>query len=123
FGELMPKALALIHPETIAAWLIAPLMVFAWIMAWPIRLLNGTSNRLLRMLRIDSPGDRERLHSPEEIRMLVEQSHEGGQILKEEARLLQGVFEFTEKTAEEVMTPRTRIVALEADLTVHEAAD
>ena len=55
--------------------------------------------------------------------MLVEQSTEGGSLLQEDARLLEGVFEFSEKTAQEVMTPRTQMAALEADLTVEEAAD
>ena len=55
--------------------------------------------------------------------MLVEQSTEGGSLLKEDARLLEGVFEFSEKTAQEVMTPRTQMVALEASMTVEEAAD
>jgi CBS domain containing-hemolysin-like protein len=101
----------------------APLIGFAWIMAWPIALLNGTSNRLLRVMRISPPGEHERLHSPEEIRMLVEQSTEGGSLLKEDARLLEGVFEFSEKTAQEVMTPRTQMVALDSALSVEEAAD
>jgi CBS domain containing-hemolysin-like protein len=65
----------------------------------------------------------ERVHSPEEIRMLVEQSTESGELLKEDARLLEGVFEFSEKTAQEVMTPRTQMIALAADLTVERAAD
>lgn len=55
--------------------------------------------------------------------MLVEQSEEGGSLGKEDARLLEGVFEFSEKTAQEVMTPRTQMVALERDLTVEGAAD
>jgi CBS domain containing-hemolysin-like protein len=63
------------------------------------------------------------LHSPEEIRMLVEQSGEGGSLRDRDARLLEGVFEFSEKTALEVMTPRTEMSALEADLTVEAAAD
>ena len=50
--------------------------------------------------------------------MLVEQSTEGGSLLQEDARLLEGVFEFSEKTAQEVMTPRTQMAALDADLTV-----
>ena len=54
--------------------------------------------------------------------MLVEQSTEGGSLLQQDARLL-GVFEFSEKTAQEVMTPRTQIVAIEADRIVEEAAD
>ncbi|HEU5169168.1 MAG TPA: hemolysin family protein [Gemmatimonadales bacterium] len=122
-GELVPKAFALLYPEAVSSWLAAPLMGFAWVMAGPIALLNGSANRLLRFFRIKPPTEAERLHSPEEIRMLVEQSQEAGSILQEDARLLEGVFEFSEKTAQEVMTPRTQMVALEADLTVEEAAD
>ncbi len=122
-GELVPKALALLYPETVSGWVAAPLMGFAWIMAWPIAFLNGISNRLLRLIGISPPGEHERLHSPEEIRMLVEQSTEGGSMLKEDARLLAGVFEFSEKTAQEVMTPRTQMIALEAGMSVEDAAD
>ena len=122
-GELVPKAVALLYPEQVSGWVTAPLMGFAWIMAGPIAVLNGTANRLLKLLGIDPPGEHERLHSPEEIRMLVEQSTEGGSLLQEDARLLEGVFEFSEKTAQEVMTPRTQMAALEADLTVEAAAD
>ena len=122
-GELVPKAVALLYPEQVSAWLAAPLMGFAWIMSGPIAVLNGAANRLLRLLNIDPPGETERLHSPEEIRMLVEQSTEGGSLLQQDARLLEGVFEFSEKTAQEVMTPRTQIAALNADMLVEEAAD
>jgi CBS domain containing-hemolysin-like protein len=122
-GELVPKALALLYPEEISGWVAAPLIGFAWVMAFPIAILNGTANRLLRLMKINPPGETERLHSPEEIRMLVEQSTEGGSLLQQDARLLEGVFEFSEKTAQEVMTPRTQMVALEADLAVERAAD
>jgi CBS domain containing-hemolysin-like protein len=122
-GELVPKALALRHPEAVSGWVAAPLIGFAWLMQWPIALLNGSANRLLRLMHISPPGEHERLHSPEEIRMLVEQSEEGGSLLKQDARLLEGVFEFSEKTAQEVMTPRTQMIALDADLSVEAAAD
>jgi CBS domain containing-hemolysin-like protein len=122
-GELVPKAISLLYPEVVSTWLAAPLMGFAWIMAGPIAVLNGTANRLLRVLGIDPPGEHERLHSPEEIRMLVEQSTEGGSLGGQDARLLEGVFEFSEKTAQDVMTPRTQMAALDADLLVEEAAD
>ncbi|MFN8653880.1 MAG: hemolysin family protein [Gemmatimonadales bacterium] len=122
-GELVPKALALLYPEMVSSWVAAPLIGFAWVMRLPIGILNGTANRLLRLIGIRHPGEHERLHSPDEIRMLVEQSEEGGTIAKEDARLLEGVFEFSEKTAQEVMTPRTQMVALERVLSVEEAAD
>ncbi len=122
-GELMPKALALLYPEKVSGWVVAPLMGFAWVMALPIALLNGAANRLLHLMGISRPGEHERLHSPEEIRMLVEQSEEGGTLRKGDARMLEGVFEFSEKAAQDVMTPRTQMVALERDLTVEDAAD
>jgi CBS domain containing-hemolysin-like protein len=122
-GELVPKAVALVYPEEVSRWTAGPLIGFAWLMAWPIALLNGTATRLLRLMGISPPGEHERMHSPEEIRMLVEQSTEGGTMLREDARLLEGVFEFSEKTAQEVMTPRTQMIALEAGLSVESAAD
>jgi CBS domain containing-hemolysin-like protein len=122
-GELVPKALALLYPETVGSWVAAPLMGFAWVMAGPIALLNNTANALLKLMGLRPPGEKERLHSPEELRMLVEQSEEGGSLLKQDARLLEGVFEFSEKTAQEVMTPRTDMIAFQADLTVEHAAE
>ncbi len=122
-GELVPKALALVHPEVVSTWTAAPLMGFAWVMAGPIAVLKGMSNGLLGLAGITPPGEADRLHSPEEIRMLVGQSEEGGTLLKQDARLLEGVFEFSEKTAQEVMTPRTQMVGLEADFTIEAAAD
>ncbi|HSE26581.1 MAG TPA: hemolysin family protein [Gemmatimonadales bacterium] len=122
-GELVPKALALLFPERISAWVAAPLIGFAWVMTLPIGFLNGTANRLLRLLGVQAPSEKERVHSPEEIRMLVEQSQVGGSMQARDARMLEGVFEFSEKTAEEVMTPRTRMVALRSDLSAAAAAD
>jgi CBS domain containing-hemolysin-like protein len=123
FGELVPKAVALVHPEVVASWNTPPLMGFAWVMAGPIAVLKGMSNWLLGLAGIKPPGEEDRLHSPEEIRMLVEQSEEGGTLLQGDARMLEGVFEFSEKTAQEVMTPRTQMVGLAADINIEAAAD
>jgi CBS domain containing-hemolysin-like protein len=120
---LLPKSLALVHPEKISAWVAAPLLAFAWVASPAIWVLNGAANRVLKLLRIKPLDERQRMHSPEEIRMLVEQGQEGGSLETADARLLEGVFEFSEKSAREVMTPRTQMLALAADLTVEEAAD
>jgi CBS domain containing-hemolysin-like protein len=122
-GELVPKSLAIRFPEDVSRWITAPLIGFAWLMHGPIHVLNGTANWLLARGGVAPVDGHERLHSSDEIRMLVEQSGEGGSLGKEPARLLEGVFEFSEKSAEEVMTPRTDMSALEADLTVEAAAD
>ncbi len=121
-GELVPKALALLYPEQVSGWTAGPLIGFAWVMHLPILVLNGTANWLLRLFGVNPPPE-DRLHSPEEIRMLVVESREGGQIKQDDATLLTGVFRFSEKTAEEVMTPRTQMMAIEGGQTLMEASD
>src|SRR2546426_7374501 len=124
FGEQAPKAWAITYPEGTSRWIAAPLILFSWITRPFTDLLNGSANRVVRLLGIRSTtAELERIHSPEEIRMLVEQSRKTGRLAADDARLLEGVFEFSEKTAREVMTPRTDIVALPIDLSLEEAAD
>jgi len=122
-GELTPKAVALLYPERTSRWVAGPLIVFTIATNPFIWALNGTANFTLRLLGLRPPGEHERVHSPEEIQMLVEQAQRAGQIEKSGARMLAGVFEFTEKLAHDVMTPRTEIVALEADDTIAQAGD
>ncbi len=123
FGELVPKAIALVAPEQTSRWLTPPLVGFAWVMAVPIKLLNGAATRTLRLFGLRPPGGQERVHSPDELRILVEQSQEWGSLGAQDARMLEGVFEFSEKTAEQVMTPRTDVVAIAGDASVEAAAD
>lgn len=122
-GELTPKALALLYPEQTSRWIAGPLMVFTIATNPFIWALNGTANATLRLLRLRPPGEHERVHSPEEIQMLVEQAQRAGQIEKSGARMLAGVFEFSDKNARDVMTPRTQMVALDASDSIAAAAD
>ena len=122
-GELAPKALALLHPEQTSRWVAGPLILFTTATNPFIWALNGTANAILRLFGARAPGEHERVHSPEEIMMLVEQSKETGDIAAQNARMIEGVFEFTEKTARDVMTPRTAIVGLPVEATLAEAAD
>jgi len=123
-GEQAPKAWAITYPEGTSRWVAAPLIFFSWITRPFTELLNWSSNVLIRMLGIKNTGtDHDRVHSPEEIRMLVEQSRKTGGLGAGDARMLEGVFEFSEKNARDVMTPRTDIVALPADAPLAEAAD
>src|SRR6266511_696930 len=124
FGEQAPKAWAITHPERTSRWIAGPLIFFSWITRPFTDLLNWSAGRVVRMLGLKgTSAELEAIHSPEELRMLVEQSRQRGKLDADDARLLQGVFEFSEKTAREVMTPRTEMVALPADLTLEEAAD
>ena len=124
FGEQAPKAWAITYPEGTSRWIAAPLLAFAIVTRPLTNLLNWSANGLLRLLGLRQPvGGRERVHSPEEIMMLVEQSRAIGDIAAQNARMIEGVFEFTEKTARSVMTPRTAIVGVPVEATLAEAAD
>ncbi len=124
FGEQAPKAWAITYPEGTSRWIAAPLIFFSWITRPFTDLLNWSANRVVRLMGIKSTSpEHDRVHSPEEIRMLVEQSRKTGGLGAADARMLEGVFEFSEKSAHDVMTPRTDMVALPAGASLAEAAD
>ena len=123
-GEQAPKAWAITYPEATSRWVAGPLVFFSWITRPLTDLLNWSSNRVVRLMGIrPTAAEAERVHSPEEIRMLVEQSRQKGDLGTQNARMIEGVFEFTEKKARDVMTPRTLMVTLKCDLTLAAAAD
>lgn len=120
FGELVPRGIALSHPEQVARWTTPPLLAFG-VMTKPLTaLLNRASDVMLRVVGQKSANPEENVHSPEELRMLVEQSQEVGVLQAQDAHMLEGVFEFSEKNAREVMTPRTEIDALDITSTLDE---
>jgi CBS domain containing-hemolysin-like protein len=120
FGELTPRAAALQYPEAWAKWLAPPLLGFAWLMRPFTVLLNASATLVLRPFGVRYDGTHDTVHSPEELKVIVEQSQREGEIEQEDAQLIGAVFEFSEKNAREVMTPRTAIVALDADATLDE---
>jgi len=123
FGELAPRAVALRDPERFAKWLAPPLLAFAWIASPFIAFLNLSAGGVLRAFGQRAATGRESVHSPEELRMLVEQSEEQGALEAADAEMLGKVFEFSEKKARDVMTPRTDIVAMQAGASLDDALE
>ena len=121
FGELTPRAAALQYPETWAKWLAPPLLGFAWLVRPFTALLNASAALVLRPFGVRLDVMHDSVHSPEELKVIVEQSQREGEIEQQDAALIGAVFEFSEKSAREVMTPRTAIVALDAEATLDEA--
>ncbi len=121
FGELAPRAVALNHPEVFAKWLAPPLYAFAWLTTPFIWVLHSSAVAVLRAFRQPEPNEAESVHSPAELRILVEQAEERGLLATQDAELIDRVFEFSEKNAREVMTPRTDMVAIPADATLEQA--
>lgn len=118
-GELAPKSLAIQRSEGTSMWLSAPLMMFYKLFMPAIWLLNGAANRLLRLVGIQPASERE-AHTEEEIRILMNQSAISGHIDKDEMKLFDNIFEFSERLAREVMVPRTDMDCLFTDLSFSE---
>lgn len=121
FGELLPKSIGLMYPERLALGTAIPMKWSAdYILKPLIVLLNGSGRLLLRLLGVKNEGEHAHVHSPEEIVILVSESHRGGLIDAEERRLLRNVFRVSETTAIEIAIPRTHMITAEVGEPVEE---
>lgn len=111
-GELAPKSLAIQKAEETSLWVAAPLMFFYKLLFPAIWFLNGTANALMKRLGLEVLSEHEAAHTEEEIRILVNQSHQSGHIDQTELALVEQVFDFSETLVRETMVPRIDIVCL-----------
>ncbi|MBS1561849.1 MAG: HlyC/CorC family transporter [Bacteroidetes bacterium] len=120
-GEQAPKTMAIRRSETVTLAVALPLRAFMFVFRPLILALNWMSNTILRMAGIQ-PAPEHEVHSPDEIRYLIQQSTEGG-LESTERELIENVFEFTETTAGQVMIPRSNIIGLEIGMSSSEMLD
>lgn len=110
-GELYPKRIALQKSEAIAMFVITPIMFISKFTAPFVKFLSGSTNALVRLSGIDTSNLEEQF-SKEEIRSLIEVGQEHGVINETEKEMINGIFEFDDTLAKEVMTPRTDVFML-----------
>lgn len=119
-GELTPKTFAIVKSEELTLRLSGPLIVFYKVMYPFIHALNGSARALSGLFGYKMASESEVAHSEEELRIILTDSYKGGEINHSEYEYVNSIFEFSERTAKEIMVPRTEIVSLEKDLTVKE---
>ncbi len=112
-GELLPKRLALLAPEKLASLVAAPMHWVSWIATPAVWLLMVSTQGMLKLLRLDQT--QASSVTEEEIRLLVSESHEQGVIDADERKMMNRVLGLGDRTADSLMTPRTRITWLDAD--------
>jgi putative hemolysin len=110
-GELVPKRLGLNNPERIASFVAEPMKVMSFVAAPIVRLLDASTNFVIWLLRIKQSN--EPVITPEELKVLINQGTASGVFEEAEQEMLEGVLHLGDRTAGELMTPRTRIVALD----------
>jgi CBS domain containing-hemolysin-like protein len=119
-GELAPKSVAIQKPVGTSLWIAYPLHWF-YIITYPaIVLLNGISRSILRIFGIHPASEHEAAHSPEELRLILASSERAGILSEENREIIEGVFQFSKRTARQIMVPRTDVVVLSVTRTIDE---
>ncbi|SHE42345.1 hemolysin family protein [Clostridium fallax] len=119
FGEIIPKKMAIKNPEGIALNSMKPIKI-AYILMRPfIKILSFTSNALLKIINIKETPREEKV-SKDIIKSLIETGEEQGALNSSERDMLEGIIEFDNKMAKEVMTPRTEVFSLSVDAPIRE---
>lgn len=122
FGEITPKTCATIHSEKIA--LSYARIIYTWmIIATPlIFIMNSLSMGILFLMRVD-PNDKTDSYTEEEIRTIVDVSHEDGVIEPEEREMINNVFDFGDATAKDIMVPKVDMSFLNVNATYNDMLD
>lgn len=110
-GELAPKTVAIQYAEKMAMAFSRPMYFFGLIMKPLIWSMNGTSRFLLRLVGFkDMPT--EQAHSEEELKVIMTNSYQSGEINHTELAYMQNIFSFDERLAKDIMVPRTQMITL-----------
>ena len=114
FGELVPKSIALMHPETVGLWTARTVDAFSKVASIFVKFLTFSTSLVLSPFGRKPFSERAYI-TEEEVRMLIKEGGKHGIFEPAEEKILQSIFEFTDMSAKEVMVPDIQIVAIPID--------
>lgn len=118
-GELVPKRIAMNKAEKISFAVVRSLIILSKITSPFVKLLTSSTDFFVRLLGIDPNSSVDEV-TEEEIRMMVDVGEENGAIHEHEKIMINNIFEFNNKTAEEIMTHRTEMVAFPINMEIEQ---
>lgn len=118
-GELMPKTIAIQYADKMTLLLAPPLYWFGQVSKPFIAILNGSARLLLKAFGV-KPAGHDEVYSEEELKMIVTQSYEGGEINQTELSYLENIFAFDTRQLKDIMIPRSEMVMLEKQQTLEQ---
>ncbi|WP_054957957.1 hemolysin family protein [Paenibacillus dakarensis] len=118
-GELAPKTLAIQFAEKMTLSLATPLYWFGKMMYPFIYALNSSAQLLLRLFGV-KPAGHETVYSEEELKWIVDQSYESGEITQTELKYLNNIFAFDDRHLREIMVPREQVVTVNKEMPLNE---
>ncbi|MFO0793061.1 MAG: hemolysin family protein [Candidatus Brocadiaceae bacterium] len=116
FGETFPKVLATQFPEQFSLWIVKPYEWIRWILSPSVTLITYLTYHFFKLFGIKIEY-KKTIFNREEVRHIIKESGETGLLAEGEHKILHRVFEFSDKRAREIMVPRHKIVAINADMT------
>ncbi|MCI8939124.1 MAG: HlyC/CorC family transporter [Dorea sp.] len=119
FGEITPKTMATIHAEKISLAYAPIVNIFMKMMTPLIAIVNGMAMGILTLLRVD-PNAKRTLMTENELRTIVDVSHEEGVIESEEKEMIYNVFDLGDAKAKDVMVPRVHVTFADVESTYDE---
>ena len=122
FGEITPKTMATIHAEKVSLVYAPIIHIFMKIMTPFVFIINGLTNVVLFILRVD-PNDHKRAMTENELRTIVNVSHEDGVIESEEKEMIYNVVDLGDAKAKDVMVPRVHVTFADVNCTYEELID
>ena len=114
-GELAPKTVAIQIAEAITLLFAKPIILFYKIMYPFIWALNSSARVLVGLFGLKPAAEHELAHSEEELRILLAESYQSGEINQNEWKYVNNIFEFDERVAKEIMVPRTEMICLSVE--------
>ncbi|ERI89538.1 hypothetical protein HMPREF1982_04612 [Clostridiales bacterium oral taxon 876 str. F0540] len=121
-GELLPKRIALQNSEGIAMFVARPILVISKITLPFVKVLTASTNFFGRIFNVKNEDTEEEV-TEEEIRMMIDVGEENGVLNETEKEMIDGIFEFDNTLAKEIMTPRTNVFTLDIETPVKEIID
>lgn len=121
-GEQVPKSIALQRAERLALAVAGPMDVFIRITRPAVLLLKSSTAFVLRLFRMPLRSEGSETHSPEELKMVVTATREGGLLPAFQEQIIHHAIDLNHVTVREIMTPRGRIFALPADMPIERAS-
>ncbi|MCX7904792.1 MAG: hemolysin family protein [Caloramator sp.] len=118
-GELLPKRLALQNPEKIAFSIIGTIVFISKITAPFVKILTISTNFFAKLFGVGATYEEEKV-TEDEIRMMIDVGEENGVLNETEKEMIDGIFEFDDTLAKEVMTPRTAVFAIDINSPLEE---
>ena len=122
FGEITPKTLSTISAETMALRSAKIIYMLMWLLTPVIVVVNKLSLWVLMLMKVD-PNKKQEMITEDELRTIVEVSHEEGVIETEEKKMINNVFDFGDSLAKDIMVPRIDMTFINVDATYEELLD